>query len=680
MKLQTTLCVLFLSGLLIGASARDLMRSERFTNNDGMPSNRVTNICEDAEGHIWFSTWNGLCCWNGTKLESYTESQDGTSFGRIYRIQALRDGTFLFYNDADEAFCFDPNTRTLLPQSNALPIEVERDGVLVSDIQEDSYGLAIKRNGITYHLPYSEGMRQEKQLHTFYEDSRGEIWMDFQNNLYHIWFEPSPFFYFYSWPIGNTVPFQSTVRSLYVTSDDKLLVASRNYRLYGLTDTVMQVPYPGNVYEIQEDNSHRLWLGLRKKGLYYWSESEGIQPAMPNLEQMGLTDVFALLKLRKQEKLWVGTWGQGIHLVDIHGDEPVLTSTLCNDSLKNIHMMLQLQNGMVGACTMTGFHLFSQSGDYLLSVANQCNVLCAIEMNDGRVLFATMAQGLFWMNLNGSYEPAKEIDCKERIVALEKDRLGRLWMVAENRLYCYSPETKQVDVLDDKDFGTEITFSEATITTYQDSLLYVGAASGLLEVNLNQIDSYLTSRRKQVEQERLESILFYTMIGIGLFIMIGLIVWIIWHGFQRQAKMQQLMASVEQPNSEEPLPVVENTPQEDELFRQKVNRIMDSAIGNPDVDIMMLSKMMEMPKNAFYYRCNEVFKTSPAALLQNRRIERAQELLDQGTLSVREVAFQVGFNDPKYFSKVFKAKVGRSPSQTRKDTDGSSSVDAEEAK
>ena len=665
MKLQTTLCFLFLSGLLIGASARDLMRSERFTTDDGMPSNRVTNICEDAEGKIWFSTWNGLCCWDGTKLSSFIAPKNGSAFGRIYRVQALSDGSLLFQNEANETLCFDPDAGKLRPLGEVVPVELKRPRPMISDVREDEYGLSIVRNGIAYRMPYIEGMRQEKQLHTFYEDSQGEIWMDFQNNLYHIWFEPSPFFYFYSWPSGNTAPFQSTVRSLFVTSDDKLLVASRNYRLYGLCDSVVQVPYPGNVYAIQEDKSGRLWMGLRKKGLYVWNKEEGILPAMSDMSHLGISDVFSLLKLRNEDHLWVGTWGKGVHILDIQSETPVLTSTICNDSLTCVHMLLQLQNGLVGVCTTTGLHLYSQTGVHIMTIAPQWNVLCATQMSDGELLFGTMGHGLCRMNPNGTYETVPEICNNERIVSLQRDTQGHLWLVGENRLYCYTPETNQLDLLESKDFGTEITFSEETITIYQDSLLYVGASSGVLEVNLNQIGSYLVSRKKQREQSNLETVLFYTMIGIGLFLLLGLIVWIVWHSVEHQAR-KYAPVDLNLQMQDEPLPRVGNS-EEDEIFRQKVNRIMDSAIGNPDVDIMMLSKMMEMPKNAFYYRCNEVFQTSPAALLQNRRIEKAQALLDKGNMSVREVAFQVGFNDPKYFSKVFKAKVGHSPSQARKE-------------
>ena len=45
------------------------------------------------------------------------------------------------------------------------------------------------------------------------------------------------------------------------------------------------------------------------------------------------------------------------------------------------------------------------------------------------------------------------------------------------------------------------------------------------------------------------------------------------------------------------------------------------------------------------------------------RIEYACKLLEQGGLPVKKIAAMSGFNDPKYFAKVFKTKVGVLPSQ-----------------
>lgn len=47
------------------------------------------------------------------------------------------------------------------------------------------------------------------------------------------------------------------------------------------------------------------------------------------------------------------------------------------------------------------------------------------------------------------------------------------------------------------------------------------------------------------------------------------------------------------------------------------------------------------------------------------RIEKAKNLLYSTTLSIKEIGFQVGFSDEKYFMKVFKKLEGLSPSQYR---------------
>jgi len=47
--------------------------------------------------------------------------------------------------------------------------------------------------------------------------------------------------------------------------------------------------------------------------------------------------------------------------------------------------------------------------------------------------------------------------------------------------------------------------------------------------------------------------------------------------------------------------------------------------------------------------------------IQELRVNRAQKLLDQTDLSVKEVSYRTGFNDPNYFSRIFKKITGRNP-------------------
>lgn len=47
------------------------------------------------------------------------------------------------------------------------------------------------------------------------------------------------------------------------------------------------------------------------------------------------------------------------------------------------------------------------------------------------------------------------------------------------------------------------------------------------------------------------------------------------------------------------------------------------------------------------------------------RINRAIELIKTGEYSMTQVAYMVGINDPRYFSKGFKAKMGMPPTEFR---------------
>jgi len=69
-------------------------------------------------------------------------------------------------------------------------------------------------------------------------------------------------------------------------------------------------------------------------------------------------------------------------------------------------------------------------------------------------------------------------------------------------------------------------------------------------------------------------------------------------------------------------------------------------------------------------RLNEIFKTytsmTPYQYYIHIKIHRAESFLEQEELSVKEVAYKMGFDDQYYFSRLFKNKTGISPSDWKK--------------
>ena len=53
---------------------------------------------------------------------------------------------------------------------------------------------------------------------------------------------------------------------------------------------------------------------------------------------------------------------------------------------------------------------------------------------------------------------------------------------------------------------------------------------------------------------------------------------------------------------------------------------------------------------------------SPLEFIRSVRLQRAAQLLEKSRFTIAEIAYEVGFNDPKYFSKFFKSFYNMLPS------------------
>jgi len=72
---------------------------------------------------------------------------------------------------------------------------------------------------------------------------------------------------------------------------------------------------------------------------------------------------------------------------------------------------------------------------------------------------------------------------------------------------------------------------------------------------------------------------------------------------------------------------------------------------------------MCLSRPQLYRKISSIAGVTVSEFIKEIRLKRAAQLLMQKPSSISEVAYQVGFNDPKYFSKCFKQMFGVSPAQ-----------------
>lgn len=76
--------------------------------------------------------------------------------------------------------------------------------------------------------------------------------------------------------------------------------------------------------------------------------------------------------------------------------------------------------------------------------------------------------------------------------------------------------------------------------------------------------------------------------------------------------------------------------------------------------INTIAEKLALTTNSLYRLVKEYSGTSPKDFLTNRLMIEAQRKLRYSNLSVKELAYELGFNDPDYFSRLFKKNTGKS--------------------
>lgn len=110
----------------------------------------------------------------------------------------------------------------------------------------------------------------------------------------------------------------------------------------------------------------------------------------------------------------------------------------------------------------------------------------------------------------------------------------------------------------------------------------------------------------------------------------------------------------------------------DRKFLADVDKYIRDMMGDPDTSVESMSAHLCMSRVQLYKRMVSLTGTTPSEYLRTKRIKRAEELIHSDELNISEIAYTVGFNNPRYFSKYFQEAYGLTPSQYKKKLNGES--------
>lgn len=107
----------------------------------------------------------------------------------------------------------------------------------------------------------------------------------------------------------------------------------------------------------------------------------------------------------------------------------------------------------------------------------------------------------------------------------------------------------------------------------------------------------------------------------------------------------------------------------DRKFMSEVERVVSESLGEAGFGVAELADRVALSSRQLNRKISAITGQSPVVWIRKARLERAAQLLKAKTGNISEIAYDVGFESPAYFSKQFREHFGVSPSAYAKDSD-----------
>lgn len=125
---------------------------------------------------------------------------------------------------------------------------------------------------------------------------------------------------------------------------------------------------------------------------------------------------------------------------------------------------------------------------------------------------------------------------------------------------------------------------------------------------------------------------------------------------ENRKKIQELFSNhLFEPTKKKSLGAVEDR------FLADFRRYVEKHLVNPDLNVDELADSLGLSRSQLYRKIKSLTNYSPNELIRIVRVQQGRQLLLQNTKSISEIAYEIGFSSPSYFTKCFKDFYHESP-------------------
>ena len=413
------------------------------------------------------------------------------------------------------------------------------------------------KTGMVWLIPekgnFSYYDREEKKLKTFYSEVEGlkiaympnvrYFYTDNQKNLWLISARGIEKLSFFN-PAYQQNPIDDGMeqRTLFIDRKNQLWVTSKTgmIRIYSPDGTLAgylskdgaitssESRFYSSVYSILEDTAQRIWLGTKDEGLFLLNEITDkkytVKQFKHDKEQKYSLSNNSIYALEQDSKgrIWVGTFGGGINLIDKAESNDIQFLNYSNrlknfPSIQNhrVRCIKEVSNGVILAGTTQGLLSFSSDFDQpeeivLYNNIRKPNIASSLGGNDVMHIYTNNNDDIYITTFTGGVSKVLSGNLLQNGIEFKsftrrnglasdltlssiEDADKNLWIIQENALTKFNPATESFENYGHNFLQQRFIFTEAAPVINGDGQLIFGTNKGIISIDPHEMqkDTYV---------------------------------------------------------------------------------------------------------------------------------------------------------------------------------------------
>lgn len=233
-----------------------------------------------------------------------------------------------------------------------------------------------------------------------------------------------------------------------------------------------------------------------------------------------------------------------------------------------------------------------------------------------------------------------------------------------------------LDILDGKPYQKETMLTSALVTHDNAKVLLLESDEVARQSqNLEKLQTKASGYLQQLATQRTIALLALVLIAL---LLLAMVLFYLYHRSKVSAQHERVVNNLwnmevpeEVKNEEvknEKTVIQDNSSDEEEevvkepLFLTRFKDVVEARLSDSDLSVDDLAAAMNLSRVQLYRKVKAISGSSPVELLRTARLNRGYQLLVKTDKTISEVAYDVGFTAPSYFTKCFKDEFGISPS------------------